>query len=46
MTFAHLDTAFKVEMGEFSYTTELAKFAENKLEVELLDKELELAKQK
>ena len=42
MTYAHVGvSAFNVEMGEFSYTPDLAKFAEKKQGVEMLDSELE-----
>jgi len=42
VTFAHVGvSAFNVEMGEFSYTPDLAKFSEKKQGVEMLDSELE-----
>ena len=45
VTFAHVGvSAFNVEMGEFSYTPELAMFAENKNKVEGLDSQLEMFK--
>ena len=33
-------TSFSVDVGKFSYTLELNKFANTKEEVEMLDKEL------
>ena len=46
MTFAHVGvSAFNVEMGEFSYTPELAMFADKKKDVELLDSQLEMFKE-
>ena len=47
MTSAHLDNGVaKNEEGGCSYTVELAKFAEEKLEVDMMDKELEMFKEK
>eukprot|EP00092_Neocalanus_flemingeri_P031428 GFUD01034134.1.p1 GENE.GFUD01034134.1~~GFUD01034134.1.p1 ORF type:complete len:720 (+),score=233.20 GFUD01034134.1:76-2160(+) len=43
VTFAHAGVStFNVEMGDYSYTTELARFAEDKQEVAMLDSQLEL----
>ena len=45
MTFAHVGvSAFNIEMGEFSYTPELAMFAESKKVVEGLENQLEMFK--
>ena len=47
MTFAHVGvSSFNVEMSEYSYTSELARFKENKHEVEMLDCQLEMFKEK
>ena len=47
MTFAHIGvSSFNVEMGEYSYTPELARFKEKKHELEMLDCQLEMFKEK